>query len=136
MNLSPTAAAGYRFERWTGCPAVNGSICTVLVDKALTVGAVFVRPLAVKSFHLSFVRTPLQLTASIRLNRRVGGIAGFIGCSFAGQKVVATVSHGDLASCTWALPSRFRGHRLQGVVELDSKGETVLTKSFHVVVPR
>ena len=31
---------------------------------------------------------------------------------------------------------RFRGHRLQGVVELDSKGEMVLTKSFHVVVPR
>jgi hypothetical protein len=136
VNLSATAAAGYRFERWTGCPTIAGPICTVSVDKALKVGAVFVRPLTVKSFHLSFVRQPLQLTASIRLNRRVGGAADFIGCSFAGQPVAATVLHGDIASCTWTLPSRFRGHRISGVVELDEKGETVLTKSFHVVVPR
>jgi hypothetical protein len=136
VNLSATAAPGYRFVRWTGCPTVAGPICTVSVDTALKVGAVFARPLTAKSFHLSFVRTPLQLTASIRLNRRVGGVADSIGCSFAGQKVAATVLHGDIASCTWMLPSRFRGHRLQGVVELDQKGETVLTKRFHVVVPR
>ena len=136
VNLSATAAAGYRFAGWTGCPTVAGLICTVSVDQALSVRAVFARPLTVKSFHLSFVRTPLQLTASIRLNRGVGGVADHIGCSFAGQKVAATVLHGDLASCTWTLPSRFRGHRLQGVVELDSKGAMVLTKSFHVFVPR
>jgi hypothetical protein len=136
VNLSATAAAGYRFLRWTGCPTVNGPICTVSVQAALKVGAVFGHPLTAKSFHLSFVRRPLQLTASIRLNRKVGGLADSIGCSFAGQHVAATVLHGDRASCTWTLPSRFRGHRLQGTVELDSKGETVLTKSFHVVVPR
>jgi hypothetical protein len=136
VNLSATAAEGYRFARWTGCPAVNGAICTVTVDTSLRVAAVFTRPLTVKSFHLSFARTQLQLTASMRLNRRVGGVADFIGCNFAGLKVAATVLHGDLASCTWTLPSRFRGHRLHGVVELDSKGETVLTKRFHVVIPR
>jgi len=107
----------------------------VSVDQPLKVGAVFVRPLTVKSFHLSFVRTPLQLTASIRLNRRVGGFADSIGCRFGGQSA-KTVLHADLASCTWMLPSRFRGHRLAGVVELESKGATVLTKSFHVVVPK
>jgi hypothetical protein len=108
----------------------------VSVEAALKVGAVFGHPLTAKSFHLSFVRRPLQLTASIRLNRKVGSLADSIGCSFAGQHVAATVLHGDRASCTWTLPSRFRGHRFQGTVELDSKGETVLTKSFHVVVPR
>jgi hypothetical protein len=136
VNLSATAGAGYRFSRWTGCPSVNGPICTVAVDQALRVGALFAQPLTVKSFHLSFSRTQQQLTASIRLNRRVGGVADSIRCSFARLQVAATVLHGDVASCTWTLPSRFRGHRLRGVVELDSKGDAVLTKRFHVVVPR
>ena len=136
VNLSATAATGYRFDHWTGCPSVNGSICAVSVDQALKIGAVFVRPLTIKSFHLSFTRTPLQLTASIRLNRRVGGYADSIGCRFAGKSAANSVLHADVASCTWTLPSRYRGHRLNGKVELDSKGAAVLTKSFHVVVPK
>jgi hypothetical protein len=66
----------------------------------------------------------------------VTGAADSITCSFAGLAVTSTVLRGDLASCSWTLPSRFRGHRLQGVVELDSTGETVRTKRFHVVIPR
>jgi List-Bact-rpt repeat protein len=136
VNLSATAASGYVFERWTGCPSVQGAICTVSVGSSLKVGALFVRPLSVASFHLSFARKPYRLTASITLNRDATGEADFIGCSFGALPVAATRLPGYVAACTWAVPDRFRGHRIQGTVEVDSKGETLLTKRFHIVVPR
>ncbi len=136
VNLTATAAPGYRFARWTGCPTVQEATCALSVTKALRVGAVFAPPLRAASFHLSFARNPFRLTASIRLNHRAAGEADFIGCSFGGLPVRATTLRGYVAACTWSVPDRFRGHRIQGVLELDSKGETVLTKSFHVVVPK
>jgi hypothetical protein len=136
VNLTATAAAGYVFRRWTGCPGIDGPNCTLSMTKGLKVGAVFARPLRVASFHLSFTRNPYRLTASIRLNRDATGDADSIGCSLGKLKVAATTLHGYLAACTWTVPDRLRGHRIEGVVEVNSKGETLLTKSFHVVVPR
>jgi hypothetical protein len=50
--------------------------------------------------------------------------------------MVASTLRGRVATCTWSVPSRFRGHRLLGAVELDANGETLVAKAFRVRVPK
>jgi len=133
LTLSATAAPGYRVAGWTGCAQANGDVCTVTVERSLGVGAVYARPLRVTRFHLAFSRERLRLTATVHLSaaRRAE-----LGCSFARQPVVASSRRGAVAACTWAVPARFRGHRLSGSVALSAGGETLVSKRFHVRVPR
>ena len=133
LTLTATAATGYRFAGWTGCPSAEGDTCTFTVGKALTIGASFAPPLRVVGFHLAIARTSSQLTATVHLNE--SGQADFVGCAFGAQPTLSSSLVGKVASCTWAVPSRFRGHRIRGTLELDLKGATVLTKTFHVTVP-
>jgi len=88
----------------------------------------------VTGFHLAFSRDRLRLTATLHLSaaRR----ADLVGCSFARQPVIASSLRGVVATCTWSVPARFRGHRLNGTVELDAKGETLVSRRFHVLVPK
>jgi len=134
LTLTPTPQHGYRFLHWIGCPDEQAESCTFTVDRNATVAAVFAPPLALKGFHLSFARNPLTLTATLHLS--VGDQADLVGCRFAKQPVVAATLNGAVATCTWSVPTRFRGHRIRGVVELDAKGETLLTKPFHVRIPQ
>ncbi|HEY3188263.1 MAG TPA: hypothetical protein VGJ70_12370 [Solirubrobacteraceae bacterium] len=134
LTLSATAAPGYRVAGWTGCPDANGDVCTVTVDSALAVGAVFARPLHVTGFHLAFARNPLRLTATVHLN--AAAHADEVACSFARRPVAASSQRGPVATCTWVVPARFRGHRLTGNVELAARGETLVSKRFHVRVPK
>jgi hypothetical protein len=132
LTLSATAAPGYEVAGWTGCPNPNGDVCTVTVDRSFAVGAVFARPLRVTGFHLRLVRNPLRLTATVHLSAAPHAQAV---CSFARQPVAASSYRRGVATCTWDVPARFRGHRLTGSVELAAKGETLATKRFHVRVP-
>ena len=52
------------------------------------------------------------------------------------RPVVSSSLRGVVATCTWSLPTRFRGHRLAGLVEIDANGETLVSKRFHVRVPK
>jgi hypothetical protein len=134
LTLSATPAQGYRFMRWTGCPAPQRDACTLTVDRASRVAAVFALPLRVTGFHLAFSRDGSRLTATLHLSQ--SGSADHIGCAFARQPVLASSVRAFVATCTWSVPARFRGHRLVGAVELDAKGETVVAKTFHVRVPK
>jgi hypothetical protein len=134
LTLAATPAPGYRFVGWTGCPAPQGDLCRLTVDSVSAVGATFAPPLRVTGFHLAFSRDRLRLTATLHLSaaRR----ADLVGCSFARQPVIASSLRGVVATCTWSVPARFRGHRLNGTVELDAKGETLVSRRFHVLVPK
>jgi hypothetical protein len=132
LTLSATAAPGYQVAGWTGCPDANGDVCTVTVDRSLAVGAVFARPLRVTGFHLAFSRDRGRLTATLHLSAPTRAEAA---CSFARRPVVASSVRRGVATCTWTVPPRFRGHRLTGSVELSAKGETLVSKRFHVSVP-
>src|SRR5262249_13376868 len=118
LTLSATAAPGYGFVRWTGCPAPQGDTCALTVDAPSRVGAVFARPLRVTGFHLAFSRDRTQLSATLHLSE--AGRADSVVRTFAHQRVLASTVRGLVATCTWSVPSRFRGHRLLGAVELDS----------------
>jgi hypothetical protein len=132
LTLSATAAPGYQVVGWTGCPDPNGDLCTVTVDRALAVGAVFARPLHVTGFHLGLARNPLRLTARAHLS---GTPHADVVCSFARQPVASSSYRRGVATCTWLVPARFRGHRLTGSVALAANGETLVSKPFHVRVP-
>jgi hypothetical protein len=41
VTLTATPDPGYRFKGWTGCPAVSGQACAVVVDQSLAIAAVF-----------------------------------------------------------------------------------------------
>ena len=133
LTLTATPAPGYHVVGWTGCPEVSGDVCTVTVDRSLAVGAVFARPLRVTGFHLGFGRNPLRLTATIHLS--AAARADDLGCSFAQRPVLASSHRGSVATCTWLVPARFRGHRLTGSIELTAAGEALVSKRFHVRVP-
>ena len=131
--LSAEAAAGFRFVGWSGCPSAQGDVCTLTVDRARSVGARFAPPLHVTGFHLSVSRDRSRLTATAHLS---AAAQAELGCSFARQPVVASSLRGLVATCTWDVPSRFRGHRLTGVVQLDAKGETLVARRFRVRIPK
>jgi hypothetical protein len=132
LRLSATAAPGYEVAGWTGCPDANGDVCTLTVDSSLAVRALFARPLRVAGFRLALVRNPLRLTATVQLSAAPRAQAV---CSFARQPVAASSYRRGVATCTWVVPARFRGHRLVGSVALAANGETLVTKRFHVRVP-
>jgi len=132
LRLLATAAPGYEVVGWTGCPDANGDVCTLTVDRSLAVGALFARPLRVTGFHLALARNPLRLTATVHLSAAPRAQAA---CSFARQPVASSSYRGGVATCTWVVPARFRGHRLTGSIELAAKGETLVAKRFHVRVP-
>ena len=134
LTLSAEAAPGYRFVRWTGCPSAQTGDCTLTIEAPVRVAAVFAPPLNVRGFHLAFSRDRSTLTATLHLS--AAGRADSVGCSFARRPVLASSVRGRVAACTWGVPSRFRGHRLTGVVELAGKGETLAAKRFHVGVPK
>jgi len=134
LTLSAEAAPGYRFVRWTGCPSAQTGDCTLTIEAPVRVAAVFAPPLNVTGFHLAFSRDRSKLTATLHLS--AAGRADSVGCSFARRPVLASSVRGRVAACTWGVPSRFRGHRLTGVVELAGKGETLAAKRFHVRVPK
>jgi Divergent InlB B-repeat domain len=134
LTLAATPASGYRFLRWTGCPAPQGDACTITVDRPSSVGAVFALPLRGTGFHLAFSRDGSQLTATLHLS--AAGVADHVGCAFARRPVIASSLRGLVATCTWSVPAFFRGHRLLGTVELDAKGEALVAKAFHVRVPK
>ncbi len=134
LTLSAEAAPGFRFVGWSGCPSAQGDVCTLTVDRARAVGARFAPPLRVTGFHLAFSSDRSRLTATAHLS--AAAHADLVSCSFARQAVVASSLRGLVARCTWSVPTRFRGHRLTGVVELDAKGGTLVAKRFHVRVPR
>jgi hypothetical protein len=75
-----------------------------------------------------------MLTATLHLS----GTArpDVVDCAFAHRPVVVASLRGRVATCTWSVPSRFRGHRLAGTVTLAAKGQTLLAKRFHVRVPK
>jgi hypothetical protein len=132
LRLSATAASGYEVAGWTGCPDANGDVCTLTVDRSLAVRALFARPLRVTGFHLALARNPLRLTATVHLSAAPRARAV---CSFARQPVASSSYRLGVATCTWMVPARFRGHRLVGRVELAAKGATLVAKRFHVRVP-
>jgi hypothetical protein len=134
LTLSADAAPGYRFVRWEGCPSAQVGDCTLTIEGPVRLAAVFARPLNVTGFHLAFARDLRTLTATLHLS--TAGRADSVGCSFARQAVVASSVRGRLATCSWSVSARFRGHRLTGVVQLSGKGETLVTKRFHVRVPK
>jgi hypothetical protein len=134
LTLSAEAAPGYRFVRWTGCPSARTGDCTLTVEGPVRVTAVFARPLGVTGFRLSFARDRSTLTATLHLS--APGRADSVGCSFAQRPVLVSSLRRRVASCTWSVPARFRGHRLSGVVELTGKGEPLASKRFHVRVPK
>ena len=134
LELAATAEPGYEFIRWTGCASVRGDVCAVTADRAQRVTAVFARPLRVAAFHLALSRDRLRLTATVRLNAR--GRADAVVCGFGGRPAESSSLRAGVATCTWTVASRFRGHRIRGSVELESAGERVLTRPFHVRVPR
>jgi hypothetical protein len=74
------------------------------------------------------------LTATLHLSAR--GRVDAVDCSFARQQPVVASSRGAVATCTWPVQPRFRGHRLKGTIALASQGETLVRRPFHVVVPR
>jgi hypothetical protein len=133
LTLQATPAAGYRFVGWDGCPSPSGATCTLTVRKSLAVTASFAPPLRLVGVHLAFGHGRQQLTATAHLNE--AGEATAAVCSFGGQAATSSTVNGSVATCTWTVQPRFRGHRIRGDVELQLKGTTVLTKTFHVVVP-
>jgi hypothetical protein len=134
LTLSADAAPGFRFVRWTGCPSAQTGDCTLTIEAPVRVAAIFAPPLNVTGFHLAFSRDRSTLTATLHLS--AAGRADSVGCSFARQPVVGSSVRGRVATCSWSVPARFRGHRVQGVVELAGKGQTLVTKRFHVRVPK
>jgi hypothetical protein len=134
LALSAEAAPGYRFVRWAGCPSAEIGVCTLTIEASVRIAAVFAPPLNVTGFHLALARDRSTLTATLHLS--AAGRADAVDCSFAHRPVLASSLRGRVASCTWSVPARFRGHRLTGVVELAAKGETLAAKRFHVRVPK
>ena len=134
LTLAATPAPGYRFVRWTGCPAASGATCELTAARPYFVFAEFERPLAVRSFRLSLSRDHRRLTATVRLS--ASGVADAVGCTFAQERPTESSLRGAVATCAWSVPARFRGHRIAGAVELDAKGDPVVTRRFHVRVPR
>jgi hypothetical protein len=134
LTLSATPAPGYRFAGWTGCPSAQTGTCTLTVEGLVKVGAVFAPPLRLAGFHLAFSRARSMLTATLHLS----GTArpDVVDCAFAHRPVVVASLRGRVATCTWSVPSRFRGHRLAGTVTLAAKGQTLLAKRFHLRVPK
>ena len=134
LTLTVTPVAGYRLVGWTGCPSPQGNLCLLTVDRARSVSATFAPPLRVRGFRLSFSHDRLRLTATLHLSAT--GRGDLVGCLFARRPVVSSSLRGVVATCTWSLPTRFRGHRLAGLVEIDANGETLVSKRFHVRVPK
>jgi hypothetical protein len=134
LTLSATPAAGYRFAGWTGCPSAQTGTCTLTVEGAVKIGAVFAPPLRLAGFHLAFSRARSTLTATLHLS----GIArpDLVDCAFAHRPVLVSSLRAHVATCAWSIPSRFRGHRLSGTVTLSAKGQALLAKQFHVRVPK
>jgi hypothetical protein len=134
LTLHAEGAPGYRFVRWVGCPSGEAGDCTLTVEAPVRVTAEFAPPLAITGFHLAFSRDRSALTATLHV--RPAGRADSVVCSFAHRPVLASSLEGRVATCTWSVPSRFRGHRLTGVVALTAKGKTLNEKRFHVRVPK
>jgi hypothetical protein len=134
LALSAEAAPGYRFLRWIGCPSAQTGVCTLTIEGGVRIAAVFAQPLNVTGFHLAFSRDRSALTATLRLS--AAGRADSVGCSFARRPVLASSVRGRVATCTWSVPARFRGHRLTGVIDHRGKGEALASRRFHVRVPK
>jgi hypothetical protein len=97
------------------------------------VTAVFAPAVAVSRFHLAFSAGRRRLTATLRSTPP--DVAKAFGCVFGRLQPVASALSGGVATCTWPVPARFRGHRIAGAVALRAGGEIVLTKRFRVRVP-
>jgi len=95
---------------------------------------VFTPPLRLTGFHLAFSHDRSKLTATLHLSGTVRPDA--VDCAFAHTAVVVASFQAHVATCTWSLPTRFRGHRLTGAVSLGAHGATLLVKRFHVRVPK
>ena len=132
LTLSATAAPGYRVVGWTGCPDASGDVCSVTVDRSFAVGALFARPLRLTGFHLAFSRGRSQLAATLHLSAPRRADAA---CSLGGRPALSSSVRRGVATCVWAVPSRFRGHRIRGSVALSAQGEALVSKQFHVRVP-
>jgi hypothetical protein len=132
LRLTATAADGFRFLRWSGCPTVAGDACLITVDGAKRVRALFARPLRVTSFRLRFSGGGLRLTARLRLNVRGRELA--VGCNFGRQPPLAAFVRRGVATCVWTVPARYRGHPARGSVRLRSPDEAVVL-AFRVRVP-
>ncbi|HEY3922445.1 MAG TPA: hypothetical protein VGL76_10060 [Gaiellaceae bacterium] len=134
LTLTASPAMGYRFVGWTGCPSAQGATCSLTVAGAVSIRAQFAPPLHVLAFHLAFSHGGSLLTATLRLNE--AGQADLVGCTFGTQPVASSTLRKTTATCAWTVPVRYRGHRIRGFVDLDYKGETVITKTFRVLVKK
>ena len=131
--LTATAAGGRHLVRWIGCPRAAAATCSFTVDAPASVTAVFAPAVAVSRFHLAFSAGGRRLTATLRSTPP--DVAKAFGCVFGRLQPVASSLSAGVATCQWDVPSRFRGHRIVGVVALRAGGEVVLTKRFRVRVP-
>lgn len=133
LTLQATAASGYRLLGWTGCPGATGDTCTLTLNARARIAARFAPPLHIAAFHLALNRARTSLTATLRLN--APGEANNVACTFGGVTAASSSVRGAVATCTWNLPSRFRGHRIKGLIELESGAQALLAKPFQVAVP-
>ena len=134
LSLTASPAAGNRFVGWTGCPSAQGATCPLTLDNGVSIRAQFGPPLHVLSFHVVFSKKAPRLTATMRLN--APHEVDLVGCLFGSQPVVLSSIRGTVATCAWNVPTSYRGHRIRGFLELDEKGQTVVRRTFRILVPR
>ena len=121
VKLTATAAAGHRFEDWTGCDSASGSVCTQTVDSAETVTANFVR-----RFALRVGKSPSaggSVSGSIVSGTGTVLRSGVIDC---GSDCMETVDSGAKVKLT---ATAAVGYRFNGWTGCDSAGGAICVQT-------
>ena len=121
VKLTATAAAGHRFEDWTGCDSASGSVCTQTVDSAETVTANFVR-----RFALRVGKSPSaggSVAGSIVSGTGTVLRSGVIDC---GSDCAETVDSGAKVKLTATAAA---GYRFNGWTGCDSAGGAICVQT-------
>jgi hypothetical protein len=137
VALAATPADGYSRIAWGGACASAGSaeVCSLTLGADTAVSVSFLKALAVAGFSARATRTRVQ--AELRMSRAPAAGEASVRCTAtSGLKLVTHAVHGASVKCEWTVPTRLRGKRVSGRVEVDADDGTVLSRRFALAIAR
>jgi hypothetical protein len=128
---------GYSRAVWGGACASSGATaaCALTMNANAPVSVSFLKSLAIASFSKRATRTRIQ--AVLTMSRPPAAGEAVISCrATAGLKLAQSSFSGTRATCAWTVPTRLRGHRISGHVNVGADDGTELDRAFALTLAR
>jgi hypothetical protein len=129
VTLSASAAAGYFFDRWTGCTSASGNTCSAAVSADATVTAFF--------YNKPITNLTMMTSSETILNNSTIDLTGKLtpfpdsGADLTGRTITLTVTAPDGSTATQVLTTDALGNfSLAGLGGFTLKGSYAITAAF------